>query len=75
MTDDNSQTTELLRWVRNKIVDLCEATEDDPDLRFFAADDTEGKVGAYARGRIREASAIREAMTEVLRVMMERQHD
>lgn len=57
-----------IRWVRNQIVDLCEATEDDPHLLVVAAKDHEGKLGAYARGRIREAGAIREALAEVIRV-------
>ena len=38
MNDENR--ADLLQWVRNQIVDLCEATEDDPVLRRLAESDT-----------------------------------
>ena len=65
MTDENR--ADLLQWVRHQIVDLCEATEDDPALRRLAESDTEGKQGAFARGRIHEAKALRNALAEVIR--------
>lgn len=55
---------EALTWVRNEIIALCEDTE----ARYAAtATETEGKPGAYARGRIAEAKSIRNAMGEVIR--------
>lgn len=57
----------ILRWVRNQIVDLCEATGDDDALCHVAGSDLEGKQGAFARGRIHEAKAICNAMAEVIR--------
>lgn len=64
---ESKTTTELLRWVRNQVVDLCEATVDDDALCRVAGSDMEGKQGAFARGRIHEAKAICNAMAEVIR--------
>lgn len=54
-----------LQWLRSQIVALCEDTED----RYAptAERDTEGKEGAYSRGRIHEAKSIRNAICEVVR--------
>lgn len=51
------------RW-RKELCALCEDTED--RHAEIAAKDIEGKMGAYARGRIREAKSIRKAMGEVM---------
>ena len=61
--------TELLRWVRNQIVDLCEATED--SQHSVATRDLEGKQGAFARGRIHEAKGIRNTMAEIIRAKIQ----
>lgn len=52
----------LERW-RKELCALCEDTE---EHCAEAATDLEGKEGAYARGRIREAKSIRKAMGEVI---------
>jgi hypothetical protein len=62
----NQQAIDLLRWVRDEIVELCAATADDEILRHVADTDLEGKQGSYSRGRIREAESIGFAMCEVI---------
>lgn len=47
-----------LKWARDQLIALCEATEDDPILY--------GTPGEYARGRIMEAKGIRNAMAETI---------
>ena len=53
----------LEQW-RKELCALCEDTEE--RYAEIAAKDLEGKEGAYARGRIREAKSIRKAMGEVI---------
>jgi hypothetical protein len=53
----------LEEW-RKELCSLCEDTEE--RYAETAAKDLEGKEGAYARGRIREAKSIRKAMGEVI---------
>ena len=52
----------LEQW-RKELCSLCEDTE---ERCAEDAKDLEGKEGAYARGRIREAKGIRKAMGEVI---------
>ena len=52
----------LEQW-RKELCSLCEDTE---ERCAEDAKDLEGKEGAYARGRIREAKSIRKAMGEVI---------
>jgi len=59
-----------LKWLRDEIISLCEATENDPRLSETSANDLEGKQGAYARGRIVEAKGIRRTIAEVVRVKL-----
>lgn len=54
-----------LEWLRDQIVALCEDTEE--QYAWVAERDTEGKQGAFALGRIREAKSIRNAICEVVR--------
>jgi hypothetical protein len=65
MSSPDSTPVEILKWVRDELFALCEATESDPTL-VRSSGDHEGKVGAYARGRLREAKGIRRAMGEVI---------
>lgn len=58
--------TAVLRWARTELVALCEATEGNIQLCELATQDTETKMGAFARGRITEAKGIRRAMAEVI---------
>lgn len=53
-----------LKWLRDQIVALCEDTE---KQYSWVAECDEGKQGAFARGRIREAKNIRDAICEVVR--------
>lgn len=65
-----------LTWLRDQVLALCEATEDDPSLAQMIAAQTappgpdapsrpgEHALG-YARGRIQEAKGIRRAIAEV----------
>ena len=69
---DQSQTTaqQALDWLRGELTALCEATEESASLNDLATRDTEGKMGAFARGRIHEAKGIRRAMCEMVREKM-----
>lgn len=70
-TDASPPTSaaEALRWGRSELADLCSATENDPALARVMRTD-EGKIGAFARGRIREAKAIYAAMAEVIQLKL-----
>ena len=68
---DGWQPIETVTKIKRELFALCEATEDDPILCAIAARDTEGKMGAFARGRIHEAKGIRRTMAEVIRAMEE----
>jgi hypothetical protein len=54
-----------LEWLRDQVVALCEDTED--RHAWIVERDKEGKEGAFALGRIREAKSIRNAICEVVR--------
>jgi hypothetical protein len=70
MEIENMTAQEGFEWACNIIVELCEETESDPVLRqMIAGDDREGKSGAFARGRIDEARAIRDAVACVTRLL------
>jgi len=54
--------------LRSELFSLCEDTEE--RCASVASKDTEGKQGAFARGRIYEAKGIRNAMGEVFRLAL-----
>lgn len=61
---------EALEWARNIVFELCEETENDPALCRIAEDDPEGEAGAFARGRMHEARAIRDAVASATRLLL-----
>ncbi len=56
--------------VRREIFALCEDTEERCGEQ---GNDTRNEAGAFARGRLWEAASIRNAMGEVIRLMIERE--
>ncbi|MBY0561527.1 hypothetical protein [Hyphomicrobium sp.] len=57
---------EIIEDLRKDLCALCEETEE--KCAAEAARDTEGKPGAFARGRIYEAKGIRRTMGEMFRI-------
>lgn len=67
-TSAQPSAADLLRRARTELYSLCEATQD--EVHAVAMTDTEGKMGAYARGRKVEAKGISRAMGEVFRELI-----
>lgn len=70
MNIEDMTAREALEWACNIIFELCEETENDPSLLRIAEGDPEGKVGAFAQGRMHEAMAIRCAVAGARRLLL-----
>jgi len=63
----SSMPSDEIKRLRSELFSLCEDTE---ERCASVAELTEGKEGAFARGRIHEAKGIRKAMGEVFRLSL-----
>jgi hypothetical protein len=64
MDVENITAHEAIGWARNVIFELCEETVSDPALCQLA------QIDAFARGRIHEAQAIRDAVDSAIRLLL-----
>ena len=71
LSAENERLRKALEGLRDAVFELCEDTED--KCAAEAARDTEGKAGAYARGRIHEAKGIRRTIGEIARELIARE--
>jgi hypothetical protein len=62
----DTAVAEERRWIRNKIVDLCQETEDNAILNRIAGSYDKSKFCAYVRGRMRQAQFTRQALVKAL---------